>query len=35
MLNSYSPSNPSSIDDVIAIDTVARFKTLNYIKRIS
>ena len=33
ILNAYSPKIPSSIDDVIEIDTLARLKTLNYIKR--
>ena len=33
ILNSYSPKNPTCIDDIIEIDTLTRLKTLNYIKR--
>ena len=34
MLNIYSPTIPSNIDDVIEIDVLTRHKTLNYIKRL-
>ena len=34
MLNIYSPTVPSNIDDVIEIDVLTRDKTLNYIKRL-
>ena len=33
ILNAYSPKNPSSIDDIIEIDTLTRHKALNFIKR--
>ena len=34
ILNVYSPTIPSNIDDVIEIDILTRHKTLNYIKRL-
>ena len=35
ILNVYNPTKPSNIDDVIEIDKLARYKSLNYIKRLN
>ena len=35
VLNSYNPSKPSNIDDVIEIDKLARIKSLDFIKRLN